>query len=406
MKRPKLEIWKIGLLQPYDKNARIHKPEQVTKIAKSIEQFGWTIPILISKEGEIIAGHGRLMAAEQLELKKVPVMIEDYMTEAQRRAYRLADNKLTEMGKWDETLLATEIQDLINSPIDMDALGFSQEEVDNLLEPETKPHYKEVDAPKETLTNPGELWHLGDHRLICGDATDPEIVKQLMGDERATLFATDPPYLVDYDGSNRFDQSVVWKNELKMDEKADEQGIELYQGFIKAAIEHAIKPDAAIYLWHADLRRPLMEHIWKENGINLHQVLIWDKGNPVIGRTDYYWQHEPCMYGWRGDGRPRFAKQKKDNTSMWSMKRLSPSEKPDHPTAKPPELFGIPMRKHVEVGGICYEPFSGSGSQIIAGEENGRRVFAIEINPIYVDVAIKRWEEATGQKATREGDGA
>lgn len=402
MKRPRLEFWKRGMLQPYEKNARIHTPEQVEKIAKSIKEFSWTIPILISKDGEIIAGHGRLMAAEKLGLEKVPVMIEDYMTEAQRRAYRLADNKLTEMGRWDETLLSTELQHLIETPVDMTSLGFSDEEIDDIVEPQITTRDREVEPPEETTTKEGELWHLGDHRLICGDATNPDIVKKIMGDERAGLFATDPPYLVDYDGSNRFDRGVVWKDKLKMDQKPDEEGVELYRGFIQAAIDHAIRPDAAIYLWHADARRPLVERIWKEFDINIHQVLIWDKGYPVIGRTDYYWQHEPCLYGWRGKGRPRFAKQKKDTTSMWMMKRLSPSEKPDHPTVKPPELFGIAMRKHLGVGDIAFEPFSGSGSQIIAGEENGRRVFAIEINPIYVDLTIKRWEEETGKKATRE----
>ena len=404
MNRPKMEIWKIGMLQPYDKNARVHTEEQVAKIAASIQQFGWTIPILISKEGEVIAGHGRLMAAESLGMTTVPVLVEDYLTETQRKAYRLADNKLTEIGDWDQTLLATEVQHLMDTEIPIDDIGFTKEEIEKMLAPEPEPAEPEMrEPPRDVVAQEGEIWILGKHRLICGDATDPKVIERLMNGERAELFATDPPYGVKYEGRNRMQKSDRrgWGGDLAID--ADKQSaILLHEDFIQAAIEHALKDNAAFYLWHADTNRNEIEQVWSDAGIDLHQVIIWDKQKPVLGRTDFYWQHETCLYGWRKGHKPRFAKQKKDNTSVWSIEGIKPSDRPDHPTPKPPELFGIPMRKHTKLEGICFEPFCGSGSQIIAGEENGRRVFACEINPIYIEVAIRRWEAATEQQATRE----
>ena len=408
-----IETWPLDRLKPYAQNAKTHGDDQVAKIAASMAEFGWTVPVLVAEDGEVIAGHGRILAAAQLGLTEAPVIVLGHLTEAQRRAYRIADNKLTEMGGWDEALLSAELQDLLAEEFDLSLVGIADGELDRLLA-ETgaddsaagggQPPVVVPEPPRNPASRPGDLWRLGDHRLLCGDSTNAEDVRRLMNGERAVLFATDPPYLVDYDGSNHPTRNKDWSASYGTTWDDSSQGAELYDGFISAAVAEAITEDAAWYCWHASRRQAMLEACWEKAGAFVHQQIIWVKDRGVLTRSHYLWKHEPCFMGWiKGKRPPKVA----DETlpSTWEMPSFAKDERPDHPTPKPLDAFGIPMRQHVERGGLCYEPFSGSGSQIMAGEANGRRVYAMEISPAYVDVAVERWQAETGRDAILDGDG-
>jgi len=408
-----IETWPLDRLKPYAQNAKTHGDDQVAKIAASMAEFGWTVPVLVAEDGEVIAGHGRILAAAQLGLTEAPVIVLGHLTEAQRRAYRIADNKLTEMGGWDEALLSAELQDLLAEEFDLSLVGIADGELDRLLA-ETgaddsaagggQPPVVVPEPPRNPASRPGDLWRLGDHRLLCGDSTNAEDVRRLMNGERAVLFATDPPYLVDYDGSNHPTRNKDWSASYGTTWDDSSQGAELYDGFIATAVAEAITDDAAWYCWHASRRQAMLEACWEKAGAFVHQQIIWVKDRGVLTRSHYLWKHEPCFMGWiKGKRPPKVA----DETlpSTWEMPSFAKDERPDHPTPKPLDAFGIPMRQHVERGGLCYEPFSGSGSQIMAGEANGRRVYAMEISPAYVDVAVERWQAETGRDAILDGDG-
>lgn len=408
-----IALWPIDRLRPYARNAKIHDADQVAKIAASMAEFGWTVPALVSADGELIAGHGRVLAAEKLGLTEVPVIVLEHLTEAQQRAYRIADNKLTELGAWDDNLLSGELQELAADDFDLSLIGFADGELDRLLampsegegaqEPGTPPVVI-PEPPRNPASRTGDLWILGDHRLLCGDSTNADDVRRLMNGERAILFATDPPYLVDYDGSNHPTRNKDWSASYGTTWDDSSQGAELYDGFIAAAIAEAIAEDAAWYCWHASRRQAMLEQCWEKAGAFVHQQIIWVKDRGVLTRSHYLWKHEPCFMGWiKGKRPPKVADQTLPST--WEMASFAKDERPDHPTPKPLDAFGIPMRQHVARGGLCYEPFSGSGSQIMAGQANDRRVFAMEISPAYVDVAIERWQAETGQDAVLDGDG-
>lgn len=259
---------------------------------------------------------------------------------------------------------------------------------------------------REWGTAPGQLWRLGSHLLLCGDSTQPDHVQRLMGDDRATLFSTDPPYLVGYDGTNhpqswkmpeskRQAMNKDWSERGYKDWDDPEQGEELFVGFIQTAVSHAISDHAAWYCWHASVNRVMVEEVWVRFGAFVHQEIVWVKDRPILTRTWYMWQHEPCIFGWvRGNKPQRTA----DNhpTTIWSFPTVPAFEKTDHPTSKPVQLFEIPMLQHTRTGDLCYEPFAGSGSQIIAAERLGRVCRAIEINPAYTAVILQRYLDATG----------
>jgi DNA modification methylase len=392
----RIEQWPLARLQPYAKNAKQHGADQVLRLAASMAEFGWTVPCLVGEDGELIAGHGRVLAATQLGLTEAPVIVLGHLTEAQRRAYRIADNKLTELGTWDEALLSAELNELLAEDFDLSLVGFSDGELDKLLAyvPEgegedgagpggTVPPVTIPEPPRNPASQTGDLWILGD---------------------RAILFATDPPYLVDYDGSNHPTRNKDWSQSYGTTWDDSSQGAELYDGFISAAVAEAITEDAAWYCWHASRRQAMLEACWEKAGAFVHQQIIWVKDRGVLTRSHYLWKHEPCFMGWRRPNRPpKVAEQTLPST--WEMPSFAKDERPDHPTPKPLDAFGIPMRQHVARGGLCYEPFSGSGSQIMAGEANGRRVFAMEISPAYVDVAVERWQAETGKDAILDGDG-
>ncbi len=400
-----LDYRPIGDLIPYARNARTHSEAQVALIAGSIREYGFTNPVLVDGANGIIAGHGRVLAARKLGLEVVPVIELAHLSEAQKRAYVLADNKLAEQAGWDKDLLALELGDLREMAVDLASLGFETGELDALLNAGASvPSVTIPEPPRNPASRTGDLWILGGHRLLCGDATSHADVRRLMNGERAVLFATDPPYLVDYDGSNHPTRNKDWSHSYGVTWDDSSQGAELYDGFIAAAVAEAITEDAAWYCWHASRRQAMLEACWEKAGAFVHQQIIWVKDRGVLTRSHYLWKHEPCFMGWRRPNRPpKVAKETLPST--WEMPSFARDERPDHPTPKPLDAFGIPMRQHVARGGLCYEPFCGSGSQIMAGEETGRRVFAMEISGSYVDVAVERWQAGTGRDALLEGDG-
>ncbi|MBF0142866.1 MAG: site-specific DNA-methyltransferase [Magnetococcales bacterium] len=434
-----IEVWPVDRLIPYAANARTHSEAQIAKVAASMKEFGFTSPILVDGKDGIIAGHCRLMAARKLGLDQVPVIVLDHLSDAQRRAYILADNKLALDAGWDNDILAAELDRLREDGFELEVIGFSDEELGDLLDvmedgeggtgaagdEETIP-----EPPPNPVSKPGDLWVLGEHRLLCGDSTKAEDVQRLMKGERAILFATDPPYLVDYDGTNHppnktykerqekaklaaagkvkkgwLDGNKDWSDTYGVTWDDSSQGPELYEGFIQAAIDHAISDHAAWYCWHASRRQAMLEAVWEKMGAFVHQQIIWNKPSPVLTRTHYLWKHEPCFYGWMRGNRPEKIEGADPAYTVWDIKGLTGDDRPEHPTPKPLDCFAIPMRQHVEPGGLCYEPFSGSGSQIMAGEQTGRRVYAMEISPVYVDVAVKRFLQATGKIVYLEGSG-
>jgi DNA modification methylase len=338
-----------------------------------------------------------------------------HLTPEQVRAYRIADNRLSELSGWDDELLAAELHALNAAGFDLGLTGFEGEDLERLLAPLDEGDGLAGDdvipePPLNPVSRPGDLWLLDDHRLLCGDSTKADDVVRVMNGEKATLFATDPPYLVDYDGTNHPskqgapDKNKDWGNSYGITWDDSSQGPELYEGFIKAAIEHAILPNAAWYCWHASRRQAMVEGVWEKYGAFVHQQIVWAKDRGILTRSYYLWQHEPCFFGWiKGNKPPRISDDYPG--TVWPLPTVKVGEKTDHPTSKPVEVFAIPMRQHARPGEVCYEPFAGSGSQIIAGETTGRRVFAIEISPQYVDVAVRRWQTAAGKPAKLDGDG-
>lgn len=405
-----VEYRPLDSLVPYARNARTHSEAQVAEIAGSIREFGFVNPVLIAEDGTLIAGHGRVLAARLLGMDTVPTITLTGLSDNQRRALVLADNRIALNAGWDESLLALELSDLKDAGVDLGIMGFEDGELDRLLagtedadQGSTAPVVI-PEPPRNPVSRTGDLWLLGDHRLLCGDATCHDDVRRLMNGERAVLFATDPPYLVDYDGSNHPTRNKDWSQSYGVTWDDSSQGAELYDQFIGAAVAEAITEDAAWYCWHASRRQAMLEACWEKAGAFVHQQIIWVKDRGVLTRSQYLWKHEPCLMGWRRPNRPpKIADQTLPST--WEMPSFARDDRPDHPTPKPLDAFGIPMRQHVARGGLCYEPFSGSGSQIMAGEANGRRVFAMEISPAYVDVAVERWQAETGKDAILDGDG-
>ena len=423
-----IENWSLDRLIPYARNPR-RNDEVVDRMVGAIREFGFRIPIVAKSDGTVVDGHLRLKAARRLGLTEVPVVLADDLSEAQIKAFRLIANQSASWAQWDEDLLRVELEELRTLDFDLEMTGFDLSEIDRLLDGESDSDggddtgggggdgEKIPPPPPNPVTRPGDLWVLGEHRLLCGDSTKADDVIRLMKGERAILFATDPPYLVDYTGGNHPPSRVNpatgkrrgggkdWTDTYGKTWDDADQGPELYQGYMRQAIDHAINDHAAWYCWHASKRQAMVEAVWEEMGAFVHQTIIWNKNTSILSRTHYLWKHEPCFFGWMRGNRPPRLEGSDNCTTVWDLKSLAGDERPEHPTPKPLECFGIPMRQHVEKGGLCYEPFSGSGSQIMAGEANHRRVFAMEISPIYVDVAVTRFLHATGKIVFLEGSG-
>jgi DNA modification methylase len=395
-----LERRRVDALKPYPKNSRTHTRAQIKKLVASIEQFGFTNPMLIAPDGEIIAGHARLEAAKQIGMQEVPVLVLGHLNAAQRRALVIADNRLALDASWNFDLLAEELQALDAMDFDMPLMGFDDDELRELLGGD-KPESPIPPPPEHPVSKPGDTWRLGAHTLVCADSTDAAVVQRAIGDTRAALFATDPPYLVGYTGTNKLSASKSdgkdWSADYE-DWDDEKQGQKLYDDFIAVAVAHAILPNAAWYCWHASRRQAMLEDSWIKAGAFVHQQVVWVKTRGVLTRSHFLWRHEPCLHGWLKGKRPPFRRQRQDPTSVWEV-ASSEVESKDHPTSKPVRLFEIPMLVHTQPGDTCYEPFSGSGSQLIAAERTGRRCVALELNPRFVDVAVLRWQNETKSKA-------
>jgi DNA modification methylase len=417
----KVERRNVASLVPYARNARTHSEAQISAIAASIREWGWTVPVLVDEADGIIAGHGRILAAQKLGISEVPVMVASGWTEAQKRAYVIADNKLALNAGWDDELLKLELGNLRSLDFDLSLTGFSTDELatltleenEGLTDPDAVP-----EPPANPVTRRGDLWIMGHHRLLCGDATNPDDVVRLMNGERAALFATDPPYLVDYDGTNhptkknasaraRKIANKDWSEDYIEHKHWDDssQGPQFYEAFMQVAIDCAIDEDAAWYCWHASRRQAMLEACWTKFGVLHHQQIIWAKSRPVLTRSVMLWAHEPCLFGWRSGKKPRINREGFEHwpTTVWSIPS-SEIETREHPTSKPVRVFTLPMELHTVPGEVCYEPFSGSGSQQIAGEKTGRRVYGLELSETFCDVVINRWQTFTGKLATLDGE--
>jgi DNA modification methylase len=387
----------VGALAAHARNARTHSEAQIGQIAASIRQWGWTVPVLIDEAGTIIAGHGRVLAAQGMGLVEVPVMIARGWSDEQKRAYLIADNKLTENGGWDAALLRVEMADLAALGFDTLLTGFSAREIKAFgnagnTDPDEVP--SEPD-PDQAISKPGDVWICGDHRIVCGDATDPATVKAVLNGTRPLLMVTDPPYGVDYDPEWRADANK-WKGSLV---KVGGKALGKFENDDRAdwvAAWNLFDGDVA-YVWHGALRSSEQAKALQQAGFVMRCQIVWNKGRIVIGRGDYHWQHECAWYAvrkgkagrWNGD---------RTQSSVWEIPKPQRSET-GHSTQKPVECMKRPIENNSLAGESIYEPFSGSGTTIIACEMTGRLCRAIELYPPYVDVAVTRWQNFTGQLA-------
>jgi DNA modification methylase len=402
----------IGELKPDPANPRRISDEELESLTRSLREFGMPLPIIARAEDKtVIGGHQRLLAARRLGWKTVPVVFLD-LSQDQARVLNLGLNRIS--GSWDNELLGRLLAELHSLPtVDISLTGFSDDELKKHLKGleswEKREKIETFDleeALKAARTAPvahtGDLWLLGDHRLLCGDSTNPDDVARLMNGEKASLLATDPPYLVDYSGGNHPASKANRKEtrDKEWDEYVDpETSVEFFRKFLSLALEH-LKPHSAIYQWHAHRRQALVEQAWIQCGLLVHQQIIWVKARGVLTHSHYLWSHEPCFYGWV-EGQPPSKKPPSNERTIWQLDQQGSSMN-IHPTQKPLELFMRPMEFHTEPGDICYEPFLGSGTQLIAAEKLGRVCYAMEQSPEFVDVAVLRWEAFTGQKAERE----
>lgn len=398
----KVERRPVAALIPYARNARTHSDAQVAQIAASIKEWGWTTPVLIDSEGSIIAGHGRIMAARKLGLAEVPVMVAEGWTDAQKKAYVLADNQLALNAGWDSDLLALELKDLDANGFKLDLIGFDDnflaslltDKTEGLTDPDEVP-----EAPADPVSVLGDVWVMGKHRIICGSSTEADTVGKLLGDVKPHLMVTDPPYGVEYDAD--------WRNKaLRSDgSPSDGRAVGKVLNDDKADWREAwaLFPGDVAYVWHAGNKAHIVAESLMACDFGIRAQIIWGKSQFVIGRGDYHPQHEPCWYAVRKNKKGHYDGGRKQ-TTLWQIDKPKKSET-GHSTQKPVECMKRPIENNSNAGQAIYEPFSGSGTTIIAGEMTGRHVYAIELNPAYVDVAVQRWQEFTGQAATLEGDG-
>lgn len=384
----------IEKLKPYKNNARTHSDEQIEKIAKSMKEFGFINPVLVDGNLNVIAGHGRILGAKKLGMKEVPCLFIEDLTEEQKRAYIIADNRLAEDAGWDKELLKIELEDLKNMNFDITLTGFELEDFDFSMD-ETEVIEDEFDetVPEEPTSKKGEIYKLGKHFLMCGDSTDINDVEKLMNGVKADMLLTDPPYNVDYEGGT----GLTIQND-NMDD-------ETFREFLRVSFFNAnsvMKEGAVFYIWHADSEGYNFRGACHDIGWKVRQCLIWCKNTLVMGRQDYHWKHEPCLYGWKEGASHLWASNRKQTTVLEFDR---PSVSKEHPTMKPVGLFDYLIKNNTKKDDIVLDLFAGSGTSIIACEQNGRIAYSMELDPKYVDVIISRWEKLTGQQAERIENG-
>jgi len=401
-----VERWLVSRLIPYIRNARTHSEEQVAQVAASIVEFGWTNPILAGADGVIIAGHARLLAARKLGMTEVPVIVLDHLSETQRRALVLADNRLAMNAGWDEAMLRVELESLREDSFDLDIVGFTAEEMENLLrEPEeATAGNADEDAVPETqetaVTVPGDVWLLGPHRALCGDATQMADVEKVMAGGLADMVFCDPPYGVNYGATTKDKPRGSGKGHRKI---ANDNLGEGFEQFLRDACANLLAvTKGAIYICMSSSQLHTLHRAFTEAGGHWSTFVIWAKNTFTLGRSDYQRQYEPILYGWK-EGTDHFWCGARDQGDVWFIKK--PVANDLHPTMKPVELVERALRNSSKSRDTVLDPFGGSGTTLIASERAGRLARLIELEPKYVDVIVRRWQDFTGNEATLEGDG-
>lgn len=370
-------------LIPYENNPR-HNDDAVDYVAESIKEFGFKVPIIIDKGNVIVAGHTRYKAAKKLGINEVPCLVADDLTDEQIKAFRLADNKVAEIATWDFEKLDLELSTL---EMDMELFGFESYE-DTEPQEVVEDDY-EVEVPEEPKAKYGDIYQLGKHRLMCGDSTSIDDVSKLMNGETVDLLITDPPYNVNYEGSTK-DKLTIMNDKMNNDN---------FRQFLLDAFtcaDSVMKAGAAFYIWHADSEGYNFRGACFDVGWEVKQCLVWNKNSLVLGRQDYHWKHEPCLYGWKSGASHNWYADRKQTTVL-DFDR--PSRNAEHPTMKPIPLFDYQIQNNTKKDDVVLDLFGGSGTTLMAAEQNNRTAYLMELDPKYVDVIINRWEQFTGKKA-------
>jgi DNA modification methylase len=378
-------------LIPYARNARTHSSAQITQIAASIKEFGFLAPVVIAEDNTILCGHGRFYAAQKLDLKKIPCVKESHLTEAQKRAYIIADNKLSINAGWDDELLAVELSDLQGEGIDLSITGFDEKELADLFDDKSKSDVEDdgydlsAALEKAAFVQRGDIWTVGRHRLMCGDATSADDVAALMGGKRANLLLTDPPYGVSFKSSS----GLTIQNDSIKDED--------FYSFLKSAFSAAVdclEKGAAAYIFHADTEGLNFRRAFVDAGFHLAGCCIWVKDSLVLGRSDYQWQHEPVLYGFLQNGKHSWYSDRKQ-TTIWNFAK--PKKNANHPTSKPLDLLSYPIQNSSQENAIVLDTFGGSGSTLMACELTNRICYTMELDEKYASVILRRYVDDTGR---------
>ena len=382
-----MQLVPLEKLVPYANNARTHSAEQINKLRSSLREFGFINPVIIDRDYGVIAGHGRILAAKEEGIREIPCVFADHLTEAQKKAYIIADNRMAMDAGWDEELLRVEIEALQAEAFDLSLTGFDEKELSDLFKDDADVHEDDFDVEAElkqpVITKAGDVWTLGRHRLVCGDSTKAETFALLMGDRKANLVITDPPYNVNYEGS---------AGKIKNDNMADDA---FYQ-FLLAAFQNTeavMADDASIYVFHADTEGLNFRRAFADAGFRLSGACIWKKQSLVLGRSPYQWQHEPILFGWKKKGRHQWYTGRKEST-IWEFDK--PKKNGDHPTMKPIPLLAYPIMNSSMSNTLVMDPFGGSGSTLIACEQTDRSYYTIELDEKFCDVIVKRYIEQIG----------
>jgi DNA modification methylase len=406
----KPERRQLSALRPFPRNARLHTDAQVAQVAASITEWGWTNAVLVDESGEIIAGHARVLAARKLGLSEIPVIVARGWSEPQRRAYVIADNKLAMNATWDEGVLQLELAELKGFEFDLGLTGFAAVEIDELFaRAELKAGRTEPDAvpepPVEPVSAPGDVWRCGPHRIACGDCTDAAVVTAALGGSRPLLMVTDPPYGVSYNPRWRLDAGVNKLHQVRA------EGLVSNDGRADWREAWALFAGDVAYVWHGGLHSGVVEASLSAAGFTTRSQIIWAKPSLVIGRGHYHWQHEPCWYAVRGGKTGHWQGDRKQST-VWHIPNVHRTQgdvddkRTAHSTQKPVETMLRPMLNNSRAGQTVYDPFLGSGTTVIAAQMSGRHCRAVELDPGYVDVAVMRWQDFSGERAVRERDDA
>lgn len=378
-------------LIPYARNARTHSSAQITQIAASIKEFGFLAPVVIAEDNTILCGHGRFYAAQKLGLKKIPCVKESHLTDAQKRAYIIADNKLSINAGWDDELLAVELSDLQGEEVDLSITGFDEKELADLFDDKSKSDVEDdgydlsAALEKATFVQRGDIWTVGRHRLMCGDATSADDVTALMGGKRANLLLTDPPYGVSFKSSS----GLTIQNDSIKDED--------FYSFLKSAFSAAVdclEKGAAAYIFHADTEGLNFRRAFVDAGFHLAGCCIWVKDSLVLGRSDYQWQHEPVLYGFLQNGKHSWYSDRKQ-TTIWNFAK--PKKNANHPTSKPLDLLSYPIQNSSQENAIVLDTFGGSGSTLMACELTNRICYTMELDEKYASVILRRYVDDTGR---------